>query len=419
MKKFLGLKIKYLFALIVLVFVFNTNAYSVWLYSDIHHGLAWINDDLTFPYNQWYLIDEDGDGVGYYYYFDENGMLLMDNIAPDYRVVNDQGQRLLINGDVETVGSVVKTEEGTFVNDGDVNSELYATAQKKGIQNLVSNQVISNELVEQAKQNDFHFDPSQINNLSSSVILGKNVVIVEQKETYDTTIDRDVTKYIKGSNSFSKKVNGTTYSKVKWKGVMSLKGNEAYVDFENPSNNFNRIRGRVATHHFTYSDRTTNCAIEVYADGEEIDTIHGFDYNAGISFDLIFPRKTKILKFYLRVDGQYTSRVVYLKGVQFSFNKAAFKEELEEDEANAEWERMLREADPNYKSDEEFDALLAEEEKLAEEETEEETDEYGNSKSDNDRNKTSGPSFDKNLNATKSQIVGPDGQVERRLIPAK
>lgn len=408
--------IRFILSVLVFIFITNINTFSFWLYSDIHNGIAWINPDLTFPFNQWYLIDEDNDGVGYYYYFDENGMLLLDNIAPDYRIVDDQGKRLLLNGEVEAVGSVIKTDEGKFLDENDTNNELYQVAQKNSAVSLMSNQTIANELVEKVKENEFDFIPNLNKNLTSSVIFGKNVVIVEEKETFDPDIDRDVTKYIKSSSNFSKKVNGTTFTKVKWKGVMALKGNESYVDFENPNNNFNRIRGRVATHHFTYSDRTTSCSISVLADGEEIYTINGFDYNSGVSFDVIFPRKTKILRLYLSVDGQYTTRTVYLRDVKYSFNKAAYKEELEEDEENAEWERILREADPNYKPDSEYDT---EESETEPENLEEETNEDGNTKSDEERNKTSGPSFDKTLNATKSEAIGPDGQVDRRLIPAK
>ena len=418
MKKVFKKKIEFILILFVFVFFININTFSLWLYSDVHNGIAWINPDSTFPVNQWYLIDEDGDGVGYYYYFDENGMLLLDNIAPDYRIVNQNGQRLLMNGEVETVGSVIKTDEGVFIDESDKDSELYQLAQKNSLVSLMSNKIIANELVEKVKDNEFDVATNFDKNLTSSVILGKNVVIVEEKETFDPEIDRDVTKYIKNSNSFSKKVNGTTFTKVKWKGAMALKGNESFVDFENPQNNFNRIRGRVATHHFTYSDRTTVCSIEVFADGEEVSTISGFDYNGGISFDVIFPRKTKTLRLYLSVEGQYPTRTVYLRDVKYSFNKVAFKEELEEDEERAEWERILREADPNYKPDSEYDTTETETE--AESEAEEpETNEAGNTKDEEENNKKTGPSFDKDLNATKSEVLGPDGQAERRLIPAK
>lgn len=415
MKSRLNMKIKLIALVFVFMFCININTFSFWLYSDVHNGIAWINADLSFPSNQWYLIDDDGDGVGYYYYFDENGMMLMDNIAPDYRIVNEFGQRLLMNGEIETVGSVIKTDEGVFIDENNEDSELYKLAQKNNMVSLMSNQTIANELVEKVKENEFNITSNLDKDISASVILGKNVVIVEEKETFDPTIDRDVTKYIQKSSNFSKKVNGTTFTKVKWKGAMALKGNEAYVDFENPQNNFNRIRGRVATHHFSYSDRTTICSIEVFADGEDVTTISGFDYNGGISFDVIFPRKTKTLRLYLSVEGQYPTRTVYLRDVKYSFNKSAFKEELEEDEEKAEWERILREADPNYKPDSEFDTMETE----TEAESEEETDEDGNTKSTNDTDSKSGPSFDSSLNATKSEALGPDGQSERRLIPAK
>ena len=400
MIKCLKFKVVYFLIVFIMTISFSTSTYCIWLISDVFNGLAWINEDLTFPVNEWYLIDDNNDGIGYYYYFDEHGMLMVDTIAPDYRIVNKFGQRLLLNGEIEAVAITSKEEIEQINETQQEENELYNIAQKNNsATSLVSSGILDNGLVDLSKIEETKPAPQVQNNGQSNVILGKNVVIVEKSEYFDPSMDPDVRQYLDKSNSFSKKVNGTIFNKSKWKEVMALKGNDSYADFKNPSNNFNRIRGRVATHYFTYTDRTTVCTINVYADGEEIDTISGFDYNSGVSFDILL---TNVIRLELVVDGQYTSRVVYLKDVRFGFNKKAYKEELEEEEAG----------------------FYFEEETTLEEETEEETEEEKEEteipeekKTGFAEDKTSGPAFDKALNATSSN-VGPLG-VDKRFIPGK
>lgn len=59
------------------------------LYSDM--------DITNFPKDKWEVIDEDNDGIGYKYYFDKEGFLLIDTITPDYKIVDEKGRELDYN----------------------------------------------------------------------------------------------------------------------------------------------------------------------------------------------------------------------------------------------------------------------------------------------------------------------------------
>ena len=163
-------------------------------------------------------------------------------------------------------------------------------------------------------------------------------------------------EHIKSGDKYSKKVNGTTYVKQKWKNVMALKGTGASIVFENPGKNFNKIKGRIATHNFSYTDRTTTCMLYIYDDqtNEEIISVTGFDYNSGTSFECTFPRKTERIRFELEVSGQYTSRVCYLRNCEFGFDREAYEEELYDDDVEAEYRRRVGTAsDAEYYEEEE------------------------------------------------------------------
>lgn len=49
------------------------------------------NDDGTFARNGWYWIDGNADGISECYYFDANGLLLVNTSTPDGWIVNENG----------------------------------------------------------------------------------------------------------------------------------------------------------------------------------------------------------------------------------------------------------------------------------------------------------------------------------------
>ena len=57
----------------------------------IESSLHWKNEDGSHPTNEWKWVDWDGDGVAEYYYFNENGYVIVGTITPDGYHVNSEG----------------------------------------------------------------------------------------------------------------------------------------------------------------------------------------------------------------------------------------------------------------------------------------------------------------------------------------
>lgn len=365
MKSKVFFKIKLLFVAVVLMSMsIHFDSFAIWGEKD--GKIYWFNLDGTIAINGWKLIDDNNDGIGYYYYFDEDGFILVDDITPDYKIVGKDGRRVGYDGNIVT-------EDIENISLEDIEDEAILTAE-------IMEQVKSEqgEAVQAPKGHfstgEFLFakDPDVIDGPTpaddiiidinpdgtAKTLLGKNVVLKEKKKDalYDTTINKNMQEHIKSGDKYSKKVNGTTYVKQKWKDVMALKGTGASIVFENPGKNFNKIKGRIATHNFSYTDRTTTCMLYIYDDqtNEEIISVTGFDYNSGTSFECTFPRKTERIRFELEVSGQYTSRVCYLRNCEFGFDREAYEEELYDDDVEAEYRRRVGTAsDAEYYEEEE------------------------------------------------------------------
>lgn len=368
--------------------------------------------------------DIDNDGIAYYYYIDENGYLLTDTICPDYYIVDKEGRRLDKYGKLQTKEIAIKDLSGGAATSLDkrieeIHKQIEAdrdgyvpenkSAKSEGVINTQVEDAFGPQLFIQANPNVGG---------GSQVMLGKGVVLKEKEQIFDDTIDNKCVSHIKESANFSKSVNGTTFNKSKWKGCMALKGTGAFVDIENPKNNFNRVTGRIATHYFTYSDRTTICTLYIYDDNnEEIYATSDFNYNSGAKFSVIFPRKSKTIRFELLVDGQYTTRVAYIRDLKFSFNRQAYMEEKEEDEENAIIESMAKEA-LNFQEgeieevdDSDLEAEDPDDEYIDDDEYQDPENDYidpENVKASDD-DLRSGPGFDKKLKkeAEKKKVYGP------------
>ena len=412
--------------------------------------IYWLDTDGTLALDGWKVIDDDNDGIGYYYYF-VNGFIMLDDITPDYKVIGIDGKRLDMNGMPETieVKSINKYDyDDLEIFSAEILEQIKAdndtTSTRKGFTSsgthLIKNDYNADD---ELSPDDFVIIDANADG-TAKTLLGKNVVLKAEKDRkgYDTQMNRSMTEYIKGGDKYSKKVNGTIFNKTKWKEVMALKGTGASIVFENPSNNFNKLKGRIATHYFTYSERTTQCVLYIYDDetNEEIYSNADFNYNAGTTIETVFPRKTNRLRFELEVSGQYTSRICYLRNFEYGFDKSAYQEELYDDEIEEEYKRRmgteselteeqldaiyalgeipLEGEDPgaryrrinnisdddwlNMNYDEEDDSVTAEMRASISEAKKRQAEE------DEKRNRISGPAFDENLkNAT--EALGPDG----------
>ena len=353
---------------ICMIIVYTLPVLALWGKTD-KGGIYWFELDGTVATDGWKLIDDNNDGIGYFYYFNKNGFILLDDITPDFKIVDEEGRRIGKDGNPESqeIEKIVFGEEG--VDDTIYTADILAQikADRDDVDTPKGFFATGGYLY--AKDPTLLEGPSPSDGLvidvnpdgTAKYLLGPNVVLRDKSKSrrdnyYDPTINKNLQEHIKSGDKYSKKVNGTTFNKSKWKDVMALKGTGATITFTNPNNNFNKVKGRIATHYFSYTDRTTQCTFTIFNedDGEELYSTSDFNYNAGLTFECQFPKKSSGIRFELEVTGQYTSRVCYLRNCEFGFDKEAYEDELYEDEVEAEYRRRIgTESEAEYYDDEE------------------------------------------------------------------
>ena len=365
-----------------------------WLYNDL--------DITIFPKDKWEIIDDDNDGIGYNYYFDKDGYLLIDTITPDYKIVDNKGREVDINShpikyEMKDVINIIVKEEG-IVLDEDC---TYIAPTKE----------------------------------PSKVLIGEGVVLRKKEKIFDNTIEKDVLLYVDSSDRFIKDTKGTIYNEVRWKKCSSLKGNAGYVVFNNPNNNFNKITGYISTEYFTYDDNT-ELTLKVYDadlydklkeehhlyDIEEVYKDDSFNKTDAVRFSFTFDRSIKRLRFEIETDGDYKNRTCFIKDLKYGFNKKAFYNELirkkEEEEEIENLKRLGIYVEDMWS----FDAIDEEGNEIEEDDDEEietenennddriggkayEFDEETVSYEDIIRDRNTGPAFDESLRNIKE--IGP------------
>ena len=403
---------------VVLLLVINNNIFAIWRNADDIGGIIWDDENGVEHRNGWFVIDEDGDGIGYKYYFDELARVVIDDICPDYQITNDKGRLIDMDGnEVEVVTNVNKAlevydngEKDQLINDimKSINETEYVYNGKKGL--TAEGSIVVSSEGDEAKPSDNLKQVETVN----GYILGKNVDLTKKKNEYfDNTMNRNCQDYIVDGKQYTKSVKeATIFTKSKWKGVTALKGDNSSVVYENPKNNFNFIKGRIAHIYTSSSDRTTECTLNIInADNNEtLETVRDFDYNAGKTFEAHFPKKTNRIMFELLVTGATTTRTCYLRDVTYGFDKEAYEDEMYEDEIEKDWQ-------------EKYGSLYADDETVEESEEETYNDELGEipledkfapkskntiSTSSDVDDSISGPAFDDRLKNIE-ETLGPDG----------
>lgn len=364
-----------------------------WLYSDL--------DITNFPKNKWKIIDDDNDGIGYNYYFDKDGYLLVDTITPDYKIVDSKGREVDYNLEpikYEINKNIVDEESDASTNNIDV---LYNLPQRE----------------------------------QSNVIIGEGVVLKNKEKIFDNTIDKNVINYVDTSYRFIKETKGTIYNEMRWKKCSSLKGNGGYVVFNNPNNNFNKITGYIATEYYIYQEEGTSI-LKVYDadlydkynnehhldDLDEIYRNDSFNNIDAVKFSFTFDRSIKRLRFELESEENNKSKTIFFKDLKYGFSKTAFYEELIKKKENEEEIEELKRLGIYVEDLWSFDALDEDGEIIYEDEEEHENennddriggisydskDYEDETKSYEDviRDRNTGPAFDEDLKNVKE--IGP------------
>ena len=86
-----------------------------------------IKDDYSYAKSEWVTIDTDGDGFEEYYYFDENGFLVVNKVTPDGYKVNGKGQ-YVVDGVVQTK---IKSDTGNSSLENNENGTNYIISKKQ------------------------------------------------------------------------------------------------------------------------------------------------------------------------------------------------------------------------------------------------------------------------------------------------
>ena len=297
------------------------------LHKDIRDKkIKWLYDDFDitkFPKNKWEIIDEDGDFIGYNYYFDKDGYLLIDTITPDYKIVDMQGREV----------------DHNF----------------KPIEYNIDSNIKYSDIGIAIEENDTYI----LETLTPPNIIITNGVVLKNKEKiYDNSLDKNVLNYIDKLNRFIKNTNCIVFNDIRWKNCSSLKGNGGYVVFNNPKNNFNKITGYISTEYYTDIDNNEDCILKVYDadlydkynnanrlyDLEEIYSNRSFFNCEPIRFVFTFDRSVKRLRFEIETLENNKSLTCFLKDLKYGFSKKAFYEELirkkEEEEEIEELKRL-------------------------------------------------------------------------------
>ena len=416
-------KLIFIFSSIILLLFVSNVSFAIWRNAEDIGGIIWDDENGVEHRNGWFVIDEDGDGIGYKYYFDEFARVVIDDICPDYQITNDKGRLIDMDGnEVEVVSNVNKAlevysngEKSELIDDimKSISETEYVYNGKKGLTSEGS--IIVSAEGNEAKPSD---DLKQVETVNG-YILGKNVDLTKKKEEYfDNTMSRNCQEYIVDGKQYTKAVKeATIFTKTKWKGVTALKGDNSSVVYENPKNNFNFIKGRIAHIYTSSSDRTTECVLNIInADNNEtLETVRGFDYNAGKTFEAHFPKKTNRIMFELLVTGATITRTCYLRDVTYGFDKEAYQDELYEDEIERDWQEKygsLYANDDLVNNDDEEETYDDELGEIPLEDANAPKSKKSISTSSDTDDSVYGPAFDESLKNIE-ETVGPDGSAFR------
>ena len=294
-----------------------------WLYSDF--------DTTKFPKNKWEVIDEDNDGIGYNYYFDKDGYLLIDTITPDYKIVDHKGREVDMN---------------------------FRPIEYKVLSNNNKNELVETEVVK------------NVVNESSNVILANGVNLKNKDKLYDNSVDKNMNNYIEKSDRYIKETKVSITNGVRWKNCSSLKGKGGYIIFFNPNNNFNKVTAILTTQQSPYED-DTSFVLKVY-DQDEYDKYeelhHFYDLYEIYEYEIVdkieptvinftFDRSIKRLRFEIDTVDDYNSRTCYFNDLKYGFSKAAFAEELKRKRENEEEIEELKRLGIYVEDYTSFDAL--------------------------------------------------------------
>ena len=169
-----------------------------------NNKIYWLDPDGTLALDGWKVIDDDNDGIGYYYYF-VNGFIALDDITPDYKVIGIDGKRLDMNGMPEKVDikSINKYEyDDLDIFSSEILDQIKANDEtatvKKGFTSSGVHLIKNDYNADDELSPDDFITVDHNTDGTAKTLLGKNVVLKEEKNRkgYDTQINKNMTEYI-------------------------------------------------------------------------------------------------------------------------------------------------------------------------------------------------------------------------------
>ncbi len=363
----------------------------------LNKNIRWIYEASKYedyPKDKWEIIDDDGDGIGYNYYFDENGYLLIDTVTPDYKIVDIYGRE--IDENFIPIERQIKEKTEDLIDDNP-NKE------------------------------------NSTNETKSKILIGQDVVLKKTEKIFNNKLNRDLINYIDKSNRFIEKIKKKTYNGVIWKSCSSFNPRDGYVIYKNPNNNFNRVSGNISLEYVTDDTDDTKYILKVYDadlydkylnmkiidDLEEIYRTNELNKYDKQKLQFTFDRSIKRLRFELQIENGAKNRNCLLNNLKYSFSKEAFKNELIKKKEKEEEIEELKKLGIYVEDFWDLDIVNEDGTDIEEEiDDEDENDEITNfnygfneertSYEDIVRDKNTGPSFDRVLNEKiDKQKVGP------------
>lgn len=358
-------------------------------------NIKWIYDDnniTRFPRSKWEVIDDDGDNIGYEYYFDDDGYLLIDTVTPDYEIVDSKGRR--IDNNLKPIVHIISETEN------------------------VNEEVIIKNVSEIGKKSN------------AGVIITEGVVFREKVKVYDNSVKKEALLYIDSSSRFIKETKGTTIENIKWKKCSSIRGGDSYLILNNPNNNFNKISFVIALAYYTDIKKDELFRITVYDadaydehkknntlyDVEEIYENSSIDGSKQQKISFTFNKSINRLRIEVEAIGEGKSRNLLIKDMKYGFSKEAYRNEIiEKKKKEEEIEELKRLGiydnilySLNF-IDEDGEEIEEDEEVSNDVDNNDDYyDEYGKTYEDEIRDKVMGPAFDEDLKkATSDRDYGP------------
>ncbi|MCQ2609401.1 MAG: hypothetical protein MJ151_01200 [Lachnospiraceae bacterium] len=302
--------------------------------------IMYMGENGKFAMNEWRWIDRDGDSIAECYRFGPGGYMLASAYAPDGKFVNANGQ-WEEDGEVKQVyfsnlKPVVKRIKYLQVEDDKVGIVTGSDVRRVNATGKDLDQLLSNK---RSKKNGgkTQYKAPKIGSMSiaddgyvysgkkrlrpqADGIRGQVLMTFEKEEAIQTTTGsttrnlsgNDLSKKVTASKNFTKDVESAKiWGGDIWEHCMCLAGNESYLKVALEGANYMRVEVAHQTH--GKSTAETVCYLELWIDGEFIDSYDSFVDGEPLVIEEWFDDGEKTFELHWVVESGSQGRKLYLR----------------------------------------------------------------------------------------------------------